>query len=167
MNYTPIDIKTLIIVAKWSHPTIFQGFFSITRKESNLENILIFRCECYKNHKFEILDQEFFAEDYQFTYLQDENKSLELISTNATNDCALNILKYALELTLKELVKKPDPILFADELAIQSITHQALSIMMQRKQSDGAEHIGFEVATPFNPSEKTTQNAVELLLGKM
>lgn len=68
-NYTPINIETLILVAVWTQPFVFQGSFKIINKNKQTEQFLFYRCERDRSEKTDIVENEFSPDDYQFTHL--------------------------------------------------------------------------------------------------
>jgi len=163
-HFIPINIEILILVAIWDNPFIFQGSFTISsEKTEQRKKIFVFRCECFKKNEFDIIEDEFFPEDYFFTYLYNGQQNIPLhdIDTNYT----AYILKYALNITLQKLLTRPSHhLITADEVAMQAIIKKAQVIMNNPESINNNEDIGFSVRIPFHPTEALGQQAVTYLL---
>ena len=77
-TFTSINIETLILVAVWEKPFVFQGCFKLTDKSKNKQRLLFFRCECDKTDKKELIEQAFSAYEYQFSHLYDGAQPIRL-----------------------------------------------------------------------------------------
>ena len=166
-RYTQISVETLIIVAIWQRPFIFQGCFNITEKSSGNIRRLLFRCECDNVSQLALLEQDFCPEDYQVTHLYEGVYRIQPALDNTAED-ALYLLKYALFVTLKNmLTNSQPPRIYIDEVATVSIANYIGSTLIHDHGVLDDEHIGFAVSMDFNPSEVTGQAAVLTLLGEM
>jgi hypothetical protein len=160
-----LNIETLVLVAIWDHPFIFQGSFTITNTINNSNQLLLFRCTCGLKDKMDILDIEFSPYDYMFTYLYDG--AVEVLA-NANDDLehALYLLKYSLKETLQKMIINPNQRLtHFDEIAMSSIAQQIKKHMIyhgQKRMDDN--NIGFSVSISFTPTEKIGKKAALTLL---
>lgn len=167
-NFTHINIETLLLVAIWKHPFIFQGYFNITEKTNPCAQVLFFKCEYVKTACIDTVDDEFSPDEYMFSYLYNEERSIDLNSLRQHNDDALYLLKYALHTTLLLMLKnQKQGLVSIDEIAAQSIVEMCKPIFCQRALQAQKEYdIGFAVAMDFVPSEAAGQSAALVLLGK-
>lgn len=166
-TFTSINIETLILVAVWEKPFVFQGCFKLTDKSKHKQRLLFFRCECDKTDKKELIEQAFSAYEYQFSHLYDGAQPIRLSERSKTDEHALYLLKYALHITLqKMLTSNKQYLLSIDEVALQAITKQIEPILHQRSWSTEENDLGFAVTMDFNPYEESGQKAVLFLLEK-
>src|SRR3989338_9992481 len=123
-NYTPINIETLILVAVWEYPIVFQGSFKIVDKNRHTEQFIFYRCECLKSEKTDILEDDFSPYDYQFTHLYrvaSDQAQIELMGQLI--DDALYLLKYALYISLTQMIRNNKQYLtYIDEVALLAIS---------------------------------------------
>lgn len=158
-----ISIETLVLVAVWKTPFVFQGCFKIIDQSRNTKKFIFFRCECNFAEKMDVIDQDFSPYDYQFTHLYDES---ELVQLNA-QEHALYLLKYALRSTLvKMITNQRHNLVSIDDVAMQSIIKQIQPVLNQAtawSQEDTC--IGFAVSMDFCPEEEMGRAAVLDLLG--
>ncbi|WED43236.1 hypothetical protein [Legionella cardiaca] len=166
-KFTKINIETLILVAVWEAPFIFQGCFKI-RKEDDAVNssLLFFRCEGYHLHQTAIVN-EFSPNEYIFTHLYRNSVRLSLENSELEDKHALYLLKYALDLTLKSMLEKQkQDLIYRDEVVTETIAAKIAPILHYGSWSDKVEDIGFAVAVDFNPQETMGEAAVLALLAE-
>ena len=162
-KYTNISIETLVLVAVWERPFVFQGCFKIVARHREIKKFIFFRCECNLMEKMDVNDQGFSPDDYQFTHLYNEFELVHL----AMNEHALYLLKYALRTTLSKMITNLTHYFVSiDDVAMQSIVKQIQPVLNQASLwSEDDNGIGFAVAMDFCPEETMGQAAVLGLLG--
>ncbi len=94
-----INIETLVLVAVWNRPFIFQGSFSITNTRNHSIQLIFFRCECKLEDKMDVFDIEFSPDDYSFTHLYDSQSEIDITNTTDDLEQYLYLLKYSLKET--------------------------------------------------------------------
>ncbi|BCA94854.1 hypothetical protein TUM19329_12150 [Legionella antarctica] len=165
-NYTPINIETLILVAVWEYPFVFQGSFRIIDKNRHSERFIFYRCECLKSEKTDILEDEFSPYDYQFTHLYcvaSDQTQIEFMGQLIGE--ALYLLKYALYTTLTQMIRKNKQYLtYIDEIALLAISKRVEVILKEGLDTQEDIELGFAVSMDFNPGEPLGQAAVSALL---
>jgi hypothetical protein len=164
-NFTPINIETLILVAVWDQPFVFQGSFKILDKNKHQEHFLFYRCESLKAEKMDILEHEFSPYDYQFSHLYRVSEQSQIEFSDSLTEDALYLLKYALHITLTQMMtNKKHYFTYIDEIALISISKRIKSVLNKGVNSQENEDLGFAVAMDFNPLEPVGQQAVLVLL---
>lgn len=163
--YTSINIETLILVAVWTSPFIFQGTFKIFDKDNANEHLVFYRCECNKSDKTDILEDEFSSFDYQFTHLYTDTIQFQENLLNELSENAIYLLQYALYVALTKMItNNKQNCIYIDEIALLSLTKRIKQVFNERKDLEVEEEIGFAVAMDFNPQEHTGLEAVRNLL---
>lgn len=163
MQAISLNIETMILVAVWENPFVFQGSFNVTNKHDNTKKLLFFRCECYLKNKADI-QNEFLSHDYKFTHLYNEKYAISLSSENELEQ-ALYLLKYALKSTLEKLINNPKQhLIYVDEVAMSRIANQAKDYMINKKKDINDNDIGFAVSIDFVPNENSGKMAASALL---
>lgn len=163
MQTISLNIETLILVAVWKTPFIFQGCFNVTNRHDNSRHLLFFRCECYLKNKADF-QNEFSPQDYQFTHLYNEKSAISLDSGHEFEQ-ALYLLKYALKAALEMLVNDPKHYLVhVDEVASSSLANQARDYMLNKKQDLVDKALGFAVSIDFIATENSSKIAAYGLL---
>ncbi len=164
-EYTPINIETLILVAVWESPAIFQGSFNIIDKKSHMEHLIFFRCECEKATKTEILEDDFSPYDYQLTHLYRIVEQGQCEFLPYLTDDALYLLKYALYVSLTQMIRNDKYDLpYMDEVALVIISERVEKVLKEGQNTQDDAYLGFAVAMDFNPSESLGEAAVTSLL---
>ncbi|HAU1093060.1 TPA: hypothetical protein F8V12_10065 [Legionella pneumophila] len=160
-----INIETLVLVAAWSFPFVFQGSFKILDRDKYNEHFIFYRCEYTKAHQTDILEDEFSPLDYQFTYLYAGSVKYHGNILNQLSENAIYLLQYALHLTLSKMLtnKRPSDI-YIDEIALNFLTERIKQKFDEGKSFENEADIGFAVAMDFNPQEQTALAAVRNLL---
>ncbi|MFO3105656.1 hypothetical protein SCP13_07855 [Legionella pneumophila serogroup 1] len=160
-----INIETLVLVAAWSFPFVFQGSFKILDRDKYNEHFIFYRCEYTKAHQTDILEDEFSPLDYQFTYLYTGSVKYHGNILNQLSENAIYLLQYALHLTLSKMLtnKRPSDI-YIDEIALNFLTERIKQKFDEGKSFESEADIGFAVAMDFNPQEQTALAAVRNLL---
>jgi hypothetical protein len=154
-NFTPINIETLILVAVWDQPFVFQGSFKILDKNKHQEHFLFYRCESLKAEKM----------DNQFSHLYRVSEQSQIEFSDSLTEDALYLLKYALHITLTQMMtNKKHYFTYIDEIALISISKRIKSVLNKGVNSQENEDLGFAVAMDFNPLEPVGQQAVLVLL---
>lgn len=165
-GFLSLEIETLVLVAVWEKPFVFQGRFSITHQKTNTKVFLLFRCECYLESKSDIHDS-FFPDDYHFTHLYTDRSEIYLNEIDDQLEHALYLLKYALNTTLQKMIIDTKQLFtYVDEVAMSSIIKQIenyTSVSAAYKIDDA--NIGFAVSINFTPSESIGKMAASALLG--
>lgn len=162
----PVNIETLILVAAWSNPAIFQGCFKMSLIDSHQAPIvLFFRCEYENNNGENHVDDSFSPDEYIFSHLYNESHLISLEKKSEGMDYAEYILKYALYKTLLEMrTNQKQKFTSIDEEAMKAMIKR-VELMLQREgaweMSD--EHIGFAVVMDFYPQEHMGQLAIKIL----
>jgi len=157
-----LHIETMILVAIWKNPFIFQGSFKIINKKERTPKLLLFRCECYLENKKD-LQEEFFPQAYQFTHLYNEHDAIPLLPEQELEP-ALYLLKYALNATLEQLLNhSKQPLLYVDEIAMAALAHQMMEYIKD-KQALANKDLGFVVSIDFSPKEPAAKMAASALL---
>ena len=162
-----INIETLILVAVWKQPAVFQGYFKILDKNTKHAQVLFFRCECVISTPFKTILDTFASEYYCFTELYNEAHTLQLHDLESKSADAIYALKYALHTTLHLMIKnQKQHFLSIDEVAMDIIIEKLRPVFSQTSLGAHDPDIGFAVSMDFNPSESIGQNAALALLGK-
>ena len=163
---TTISIETLILVAVWKQPFVFQGYFKILDKSTQQGQVLFFRCEYAISALCKTIEEAFTPDHYCFTELYNEARTLQLHDLETTVD-ATYVLKYALHTTLCLMIKNQKQyFLSIDEVAMDLIIEKLRPAFSQASLGADDSDIGFAVTMDFNPTEQTGHNAVLALLGK-
>ncbi|HHF7345127.1 TPA: hypothetical protein ACPSKB_001545 [Legionella feeleii] len=164
-TFTSINIETLILVAVWEKPFVFQGCFKLTDKNKHKQRLLFFRCECDRVDQVELLEENFPIHHYHLTHLHDEFSHIQLQSTDDSAADALYILQYAIHTTLQKMLTNSKQHLTAiDEITLKSISRRIEPILNHASWSNEENELGFAVAMDFRPHNETSQKAVLLLL---
>ena len=165
-NYTPINVETLILVAVWESPFVFQGSFKIIDKSRHTERFIFYRCECNKFAKTDILEEEFSPYDYQFTHLYrvaSDHSQIEFMGQLI--DDALYLLKYALYTSLTQMIRSSKQYFtYIDEVALLAISKKIGGVLQEGLDIQEDQELGFAVSMDFNPSEPLGQAAASALL---
>src|SRR5688572_9738204 len=124
-NNIEINIETLVLVAIWEKPSIFQGSFTITNKSDHSKKVLVFRCECDLEDKMDIINRDFSPIHYRFTHLYNTQSEISLTNIHYELELAVYLLKYALNETLKKIISHPKQhVVHMDDIALASISQQ-------------------------------------------
>lgn len=157
---TDINVETLILVAVWEHPFIFQGCFKISELHGDNSVLFFFRCQSNQLNQQSILQDDFAPDDYEFTHLYNE---LGVLHT--THEDALYLLKYALHVTLREMLSSTNQrFTHIDDVAMRAMIDKITPILNEELVFPEEEHIGFAVAMDFCPKEETGKLAALALL---
>nr|HAT8713884.1 hypothetical protein [Legionella jordanis] len=160
----PVIIETLILVAIWDIPSIFQGCFHLATASQEKQSLVFFRCECALGEAA-ILDDDFSEEYYQFTQLYRDKQQLDLAYWRQEKPDSLYILKYALHLSLQQMLRHNNwNLKYTDEIALSRIEQSIETILHAESFLKAAEHLGFAVAIPFIAHENNSQQAIDALL---
>lgn len=162
-----LNIETLILVAIWNHPFVFQGSFKITNSHDDTHQLLFFRCQSELKDKKDILEMEYSPFDYQFTHLYSEKSEIPLTNVDDNLENALYILKYSLKEALQKLITSPkNYFTHIDEIVMSSMARQIKQYMICHGQEKiDNEEIGFAVSISFTPTESISKMASETLIG--
>ncbi|CDZ77785.1 hypothetical protein BN59_02075 [Legionella massiliensis] len=166
---TDLNIETLLLVAVWNRPCIFQGCFKITDLNSDHKVLFFFRCQSTYTTQEAIINREFSPDDYQFTHLYDDSGLVLLDTLNQAQEQGLYLLKYALDTTLfTMLTRKNQHITSIDDVAMQLMIDRVSPIINREAPlPEGEEHLGFAVAMDFCPKEEMGRQAAAALLAKL
>lgn len=159
-----LTIETLVLVAVWENPFIFQGGFKITPLGSDEAFVFFFRCQSSHGQQRDILHNDFSAYQYEFTHLYNERGAISQISLEKAED-ALYLLKYALHVTLCEMLSNRKlHFTSIDDVAMHAMITKIKPILSQAVTFPEDECIGFAVAMDFCPKEETASAAALALL---
>lgn len=163
-----LNVETLILVAVWEHPFIFQGCIRITELDENNEVLYFFRCESNHSEQNDILNNDFSPDDYTFTHLYNESGFIQLSVMDPTKEYALNMMKYALHVTLREMISsRKIHFTSIDDIAMQAMINKIKPILNKELTLPEDDHIGFAVAMDFTPQEEVGRLAALALLKKL
>lgn len=163
-----LEIETLILVAVWEAPFIFQGCFKITEINANTSAVFFFRCQTLHPKQQDILQCEFSPYDYELTHLYNELGHLELTKFNEVQENALYILKYALYITLKEMsINSQVKLQAIDDPAMQALITKVKPILNRELATLEDDYLGFAVKMDFNPQDSTTASAAQILITQL
>ena len=168
MKKTELTIETLVLVAVWDSPFIFQGCFKITELSEETPVLYFFRCQSNHQKQMDILNNDFSQTDYEFTHLYNDLGLIQFNTQEQAQEDALYVLKYALHRTLGEMLsRKSLQFTSIDDMAMQSFINQITPILSGDATLPAADHIGFAVAMDFCPTEETGVLAASVLLAKL
>jgi len=163
-----LNVETLVLVAVWENPFIFQGCIKITELHKNKEVLYFFRCQSGHREQNDILNNDFSSDDYKFTHLYNESGFIQLNVTDPTKEYALDMMKYALHVTLKEMISnRKVHFTSIDDIAMQAMINKIKPILNKELTLPEDDHIGFAVAMDFSPQEEMGHLAVQALLNKL
>jgi hypothetical protein len=164
---TDINIESLILVAIWENPAIFQGCFKISALNFNQEAFFFFRYQCQETQTT-ICEQDFSPDHYHLTHLFHQTQAISLHPIDEAQEHALYLFKYALYTTLKEMLLKQaqkSPFLFIDDVVLESLIEKVKPILDKDSLwGEQMQEIGFAVAMDFRPREPMGKAAVHALL---
>ncbi|WP_131782913.1 hypothetical protein [Legionella gresilensis] len=160
-----INIETLILVAVWESPFIFQGCFQITEATSKEKILYFFRCQYLNSDTANKINNDFSPYDYHFTYLHDETNLISLDNLDEAREFALYTLKYALHTTLLEMIRHEQKnLLFIDDIAMEAMIERIKPAIKYNVLTSVGDDLGFATSVEFMPQEKTAQLAANILL---
>lgn len=163
-----LNVETLVLVAIWENPSIFQGCIKITTPHKDKEVLYFFRCESNHSEQNDILNNDFSSDDYKFTHLYNELGFIPLSVTDPTKEYALNMMKYALHVTLIEMISnRKVHFTSIDDIAMQAMINKITPILNKELTLPEDDHIGFAVTMDFSPQEEMGYLAVQALLNKL
>lgn len=168
-KFTDISIETLILVAVWQKPAVFQGCFRISDKHSARKRYFFFRCENPVCDERSLLEEAFSPLDYRWTSLFEETTKVYWDTEEDTKSNASYVLKYALHTTLLEMLRSQKyNFLSIDAVAMQSLVSQVKPMLESSEISWSKDYpdLGFAVVMDFLPHEETAEQAAVVLLGK-
>jgi len=165
---TALNIETLVLVAVWNPPFIFQGFFKITELHGENSVLFFFRCQSNHREQMDILHHDFSPYDYELTHLYSELNLIPLDMLDDAQEQALYLLKYALHKTLEEMISSRK-LHFAsiDDVAMQAMIKKIKPFLNGEIALPDDEHIGFAVAMDFCPIEQAGHLAALTLLRQL
>ncbi|MDP3268836.1 MAG: hypothetical protein Q8M40_07280 [Legionella sp.] len=167
-KFTGINVETLVLVAVWETPFIFQGCFKITELQDGDPILFFFRCQTHHTQQTDILYNDFLSEQYEFTHLYNEESQIQLNNLHQTQEDALYLLKYALHVTLGEMItSRKIHFTSIDDIAMQALINKVRPILTSELALPEEDHIGFAVAMDFRPEEEIALLAALCLLGKL
>lgn len=161
-----MSIETLILVAAWQQPAIFQGCFKLSSEDPKQAAIfLFFRCEYANEHRAEHVDDSFSPNDFTFSHLYNQTHSIALDQDDEGITYAEYILKYALYKTLVEMQsKQTQKFMSIDDEAMQVMVKKVEPMLQQAGVWETLdEHLGFAVSMDFHPQERMGQLGIEAL----
>ena len=160
-----LNVETLVLVAVWEKPFIFQGCFKIRELHEENESLFFFRCQSRHFQQMDILHHDFSPHDYEFTHLYNEMGLIPLKELEKAQEDALYALKYALHITLGEMLSsRAMHFTSIDDMAMQVMIQKITPILKGESMLPEESHIGFAVAMDFCPKEETGQLAALALL---
>ncbi|KTD14654.1 hypothetical protein Lgra_0685 [Legionella gratiana] len=167
-NFIGINVETLVLVAVWETPFIFQGCFKINELQGNNTVLFFFRSQTSHVQQSDILHKDFLSEQYDFTHLYNEEGLIQLNNLDQVHEDALYLLKYALHVTLgKMLSSRKMHFTSIDDIAMQALIDRVRPILNRELTLPEEEHIGFAVAMDFCPEEETALLPALALLRKL
>lgn len=164
-----ITIETLILVADWKKPALFQGRFTLFDNERpSIKKVYFFSAlnELIANKHEE--EEGIQPMDYRFRELMTFNGENVLdTQLHQLRGDMLYILKYALSQSVQLMRKNRtnDQVSF-DEVAIEQLSEMMMTTYQPSKNTSKIEDVGFEVSIDFSPSEPRGEAAINLLLGQ-
>ena len=163
-----LNVETLVLVAVWENPSIFQGCIKITELYKDKEVLYFFRCQSNHSEQNDILNNDFSSDDYEFTHMYNELGFIQLSITDPAKEYALDMMKYALHITLREMISnRKMHFTSIDDIAMQAMINKIKPILNKELTLPEEEHIGFAVAMDFSPQEEMGYLAVQALLNKL
>jgi hypothetical protein len=167
-KFTGINVETLVLVAVWEPPFIFQGCFKITELQGSNTALFFFRCQTSQVHQSDILHNDFVSEQYEFTHLYNEEGLIQLSNPDQAQEDALYLLKYALYVTLGEMLSsRKTHFTSIDDIAMQALINKVRPILNRELTLPEEDHVGFAVAMDFFPKEEIALLAALVLLCKL
>lgn len=167
-KFISLNVETLVLVAVWNNPFVFQGCVKITESHQKKEILYFFRCQSSHRQQNDILNDDFSVDDYQFTHLYNELGLIELNVTDPTKEYALDMMKYALHITLREMISnRKIHFTSIDDIAMQAMINRIKPILNQELTFPEDDHIGFAVAMDFSPQEEMGHLAMQALLNQL
>ncbi|KTD61718.1 hypothetical protein Lspi_2348 [Legionella spiritensis] len=165
-TFTNITIETLVLVAVWERPFVFQGCFKITRTGAIHSVLLFFRCECLTPDQSDTINPDFSPHDYRFTHLYNATHPVRPDPAIQSVNHALYLLKYALHATLTEMHKsQTQRFMSIDAVAMQAMIRRVEPILKGEVKWTGAEEeLGFAASMDFSPQEVMGEMAANTLL---
>lgn len=161
-------METLVLVAVWDAPFIVQGCFKITELQGNDTVLFFFRCQAGHEQQSDILNHDFSPEQYEFTHLYNETGLIQLSHLDTAQEDALYLLKYALHITLREMLSsRAMHFTSIDDIAMQALIDKVRPILNSELTLPEEEHIGFAVAMDFRPEEEMALSVALTLLAKL
>ncbi|KTC67783.1 hypothetical protein Lbir_3031 [Legionella birminghamensis] len=165
-NSSGISIETLVLVAVWKQPFIFQGCFRVS-SQSNEKKVInfLFRCEYNDSLAKETIPDEFLPDSYQFTHLYTDESSINLNAEFSGFEDTLYVLKYALHQTLWSMLSNSKHRhVSIDDMAMKALYKKIEPILYHTGQWEKLEEdIGFAASIDFCPQEQTGKRAIEVL----
>ncbi|MCP0912972.1 MULTISPECIES: hypothetical protein [Legionella] len=165
-----INVETLVLVAVWKEPFVFQGCIKITALNEENITFFFFRCQSIHASQNDLVTGDFSADDYEFTHLYNEinPNPLHLNNENPIIAYAMEMLKYALHVTLKEMISSRKlHFTSIDDVAMQAMINKVKAVLSKKLTLPPEEHIGFAVAMDFYPQEEMGRFAALALLNKL
>ena len=167
-KFKGINIETLVLVAVWENPFVFQGCFKIVELQKDNSILYFFRCQSSHNQQIDLLHDDFSPDHYEFTHLFNEIGLIQLKNRNETQENALYLLKYALHSTLKEMLSsRKQHFTTIDDQAMQALIKKVQPILNRELSLPEEDHIGFAVAMDFCPEEEMALSAALALLDRL
>lgn len=164
-NFKGINVETLVLVAIWETPFIFQGCFKITELNKEREILFFFRCKSSSISQTEILNHDFLPEQYEFTHLYNNSGLIKLNHLNSAQEDAIYLLKYALHVTIVEmLANRKLHFTSIDDIAMQALIDKVTPLLSHKLTMPEEEHIGFAVAMDYCPKDDESILAALTLL---
>jgi hypothetical protein len=163
-----LNVETLVLVAVWENPYLFQGCITVKDLQENNTVLFFFRCLSHHQAQIDVLNSDFFSTDYQYTHLYNESGSIGLSGLDPVKEYALDMMKYALHITLREMLSSRKlHFTTIDDLAMQAMINKIKPILNQELALPEDDHIGFSVAMDFCPQEEMGHLAAAALLQKL
>lgn len=167
-KFIGINVETLLLVAVWESPFIFQGCFKITEPHVKNTVLFFFRCQARHVQQADIINHDFLPELYEFTHLYNEAGLIQLSNLDPAQEDALYLLKYALHITLREmLTNRKMHFTSIDDVAMQALIDKVRPILNRELTLPEEDHIGFAVAMDFRPEDEIALSAALTLLCKL
>lgn len=162
-----LNVETLVLVAVLESPFIFQGCFKITELQKDTTVLYFFRSLSSHTQQNEIINYDFSSDDYELTHLYNESGFISLETKNPVDDYVSYMLKYALHITLKEMISNQKIHQTSiDDIAMEAMINKIKPILNKKYVLPEEDYIGFSVAMDFNPKEEIGRLAALTLLNK-
>lgn len=163
-----LNVETFVLVAVWEQPFIFQGCIKITELDTGNEVLYFFRCESNHSKQEDILNNDFSVDEYELTHVYNESGFIPLNISDPVQEYALDMMKYALHVTLREMLSsRKVHFTSMDDIAMQALINTVKPILNKKLTVPEEEHVGFAVAMDFSPQEEMGRLAAVALLGTL
>ncbi|RUR13366.1 hypothetical protein [Legionella sp. km772] len=156
------DIETTVLVAVWSKPIVFQGYYKITQPNPKNELFLYYRAVCEDYYQDDFLNEDFFPDQVEFTHLYNQQG---IINKHNNAKEAVYLLKYPLFVTVTQMLKNQKQYLtYMDEIALNALIERTTALINNPVDTKLHEDLGFSVEMNFKAAEKESEAALKSLI---